>query len=330
MKTTRRILLAAALLTAIALTVLAGVGCAVSTHPIAPSDLGRPAASDAMVEPAEPDAPQIRVTRVDSARWQVDRGGLINLEHPRAVDAGLEEGLEPIVISFWVLEHPSRGTYLVDSGVASSFHDPDTAPVSSLVASEMNFDLLDIQTDLATWLASHGPVSGVFLTHLHIDHIMGLPDLPDDVPVYAGPGETTARAFLHMFVQGTTDDLLAGKPALREWGYDGDASDRFDGVVDVFGDGSLFALHVPGHTPGSTAYFVRSTDGPQLIVGDASHTNWGWNHCVEPGTFNHDRERSAVSLHQLKAFASQLPDLGIELSHQHYAPAPDAAPCQAR
>ena len=170
-------------------------------------------------------------------------------------------------------------------------------------------------------------VHTMVVSHLHLDHVMGLPDLPNDVPIYSGPGETSASAFLHMFIQGTTDELLAGKSPIREWGFGTDAGHRFDGVVDVFGDGSLFAIHVPGHTPGSTAYFVRTTDGPKLVVGDASHTNWGWNHCVEPGTFNHDREGSAVSLHRLRAFANEIPNLTIELGHQHHTPTSTPRAC---
>ena len=302
-------------------------GCVASGHATAPSPLGRPASSAELLAPASASAPRVRLTRVDSARWQVDRAGLINLEHPRAEAAGLDDGAEPIVVSFWVLEHPTAGTYLVDSGVAAAFRDPDTAPVSSLVASQMNFDRLELQTDLATWLDANGPVAGVLLTHIHLDHIMGLPDLPDDVPVYAGPGETGTRAFLNMFVQGTLDDLLAGKGALREWQFSPDPAGGFEGVIDVFGDGSVFALHVPGHTAGSTAYLVRTTEGPRLIVGDASHTNWGWNHCVEPGEFSDDLARSARSLRRLERFAAAHPEVAIELSHQHYAPLADAEAC---
>lgn len=46
-------------------------------------------------------------------------------------------------------------------------------------------------------------------------------------------------------------------------------------VVDIFVDGSAFAISVPGHTPGSTAYVLRATKGPILLTGETCHTRWG-------------------------------------------------------
>ena len=47
----------------------------------------------------------------------------------------------------------------------------------------------------------------------------------------------------------------------------------------------------PGHTRGSTAYLVRTPQGPVLLTGDACHTRWGWEHDVEPGNFSGDVAR---------------------------------------
>lgn len=289
--------------------------CATSSHPTRPAELGAPSSSSALRSAAATPGP-VRLTRVVAADWAVDRGGLINLDHPKAEAAGLEEGDEPIQIYLYALEHPTRGTYLVDTGVAAAFRAEETAPVSGMVASAMNFDALAVHVDTATWLAANGPIEGVFLTHLHLDHIMGAPDLPDTVPLYTGPGEAAASGLLNMFVQGTTDDLLAGAGPLREWRFAPDPDAAVEGVSDIFGDGSVFAIHVPGHTPGSTAYLVRTPDGPALIVGDACHTAWGWTHSVEPGSFNADGPGAAESLDRLQALAATLPGLRIFLGHQ--------------
>ena len=87
-------------------------------------------------------------------------------------------------------------------------------------------------------------------------------------------------------------------------------------VLDVFGDASLWALHVPGHTPGSMAYLVRTPAGPQLLVGDTSHTRWGWENGVEPGTFTEDHEQNATSLAALRDLAARHPTLRVHLGHQ--------------
>jgi N-acyl homoserine lactone hydrolase len=73
---------------------------------------------------------------------------------------------------------------------------------------------------------------------------------------------------------------------------------------------------VPGHTQGSTAYLVRSTHGPVLLTGDTSHTRWGWEHGVEPGTATVDGARNRASLLQLKALVARHPRIEVRLGHQ--------------
>ncbi len=40
-----------------------------------------------------------------------------------------------------------------------------------------------------------GGIRGVFFTHLHVDHISGMPDIPGSVPLYVGRSESTATSF---------------------------------------------------------------------------------------------------------------------------------------
>ena len=95
-----------------------------------------------------------------------------------------------------------------------------------------------------------------------------------------------------------------------------DPSGRFAGVLDLFGDGSLFAILVPGHTAGSVAYLARTPRGPVLFTGDTSHTRWGWEHDVEPGEFTADRPKNAESLKRLRALVAEHPAIDVRLGHQ--------------
>jgi glyoxylase-like metal-dependent hydrolase (beta-lactamase superfamily II) len=297
------------------LTLALTAGCAASTHPVARADLGvvrRTADLLAVIDQPGP----IVVESVASADWVVPLDGLLNLEHPKAVAAGLEDREEPIKIYFHALRHPTRGTFVVDTGVERALRDsPDDSIIGGLVASAMNLESLKIHVPLGVWL-EHNPIAGVLLTHLHLDHIMGLPDVPRGTPIYAGPGETTPTAFQNMFTQGTTDDAFEGHGALREWPFAPDADQRFEGVIDVLGDGSLWALWAPGHTPGSTAYLARTPSGPVLLVGDACHTAWGWDHDVEPGSYSGDVPRSRTSLDHLQRLVAEHPSIDVRVGHQ--------------
>jgi N-acyl homoserine lactone hydrolase len=296
---------------------LFGLACAASHHPTQPADLGEPSDSQTLLAVIEEPGP-IEFETIKAADWAVARSGLINLDHPKAEAAGLVDGDEKIGVYFHVLRHPDFGLFIVDSGVESGFRDPNgNGRVSSLVEMAMNTEALVIHTTTSEWLArQREPLAGVFLTHLHLDHVMGLPDVPAGTPVYVGPGEPTASNFLNLFSRGTIDRMIESADALRVWPFEADPDRRFEAIVDVFGDGSVWAIHVPGHTPGSTAFLVRTPSGSKLLVGDASHTRWGWENGVEPGTFSLDRPRSVESLAGLLELAREFPELDVHVGHQ--------------
>ena len=87
-------------------------------------------------------------------------------------------------------------------------------------------------------------------------------------------------------------------------------------MLDVFGDGSFWAIWVPGHTAGSTAFVARTPNGPVLFTGDACHTTWGWQNGVEPGTFSEDQPKSAVSLSRLEKLVERHPHIDVRVGHQ--------------
>lgn len=299
------------------IAVLTLAGCAFSGHGTQPSPLGTARSSDELVALLATPGP-VTLETVASCDWEVNRSGLINLDAPAAKAAGLTDGPEPIQVFFHVIRHPAKGTFLVDTGVETALRDaPDKAAIRGLVASVMHAEKMTFLMPLGDYLAKEPqPVAGVFFTHLHLDHLSGLPDVPKGTPLYAGPGETRERSLLNAVVAPNIDRALEGHAALNEWPYERDAAGRFAGVVDVFGDGSVWALSVPGHTPGSTAYLVRTTTGPVLLTGDASHTRWGWEHGVEPGEFSGDKPTSVKSLAALQALVQAHPEIQVRLGHQ--------------
>lgn len=310
---TRRLLASLALCSLL----LGAGGCRVTTHPVADGALGTPTTMAAMLEIAAEPGP-VEVNTVDSADWQVDRSGLINLENPKAKAAKLGPGMEPIGIFFHALIHPTQGLYLVDTGVEKAFRDqPNQVPVNRLIKRAMHLERLRVREPLGDYLKHiDQPVRGVFFTHLHLDHVLGARDLPPSTPLYVGPGETRERAFLNAVVQGTTNAELEGKPPLREWHFDASTEPEQLSVIDLFGDRTAWAIWVPGHTPGSVAFLVRTPKGPVLLTGDACHTRWGWENQVEPGTFSADLGQSATSLRALEAMASHIPGLDVRFGHQ--------------
>ncbi|MEZ4372314.1 MAG: MBL fold metallo-hydrolase [Polyangiaceae bacterium] len=302
---------------------LAVVGLPASSHAVEPSDLGVAASEEALSADLEQSGP-IEFDTFVAADWEVPLSGLLNLDAPEARAAGLSDRDEPIQIFFYSVQHPKFGLFVVDTGVEWALaNQPESSLLGGMVGDVMHRERIQVKLDMRSWLAKQKePLRGVFLTHMHTDHIEGLPDIPQDVPVYAGRGETHGREFSHAFTAGITDDALAGHPPVREWKFPKETRS----VIDVFGDGSFFALQVPGHTSGSTAYLARTTKGPVLMVGDTCHTAWGWQHGVEPGSFTADQATNRESLKWLKQLVEQHPKIQVRLGHQWLPPqAPVAA-----
>lgn len=293
------------------------VGCHASSHPTTASDLGTPRPAAQMM--ALLDVPgELTLESVASADWVVDRAGLINLDHHEARAHQLEAGPEPIQIYFHAIRHPKKGLFIVDTGVERNYRDSfDATPLSWLVKQALDPTTLVVREPLRDYLERQpDQLRGVFLTHMHLDHVMGLPDVDDGVPVYIGPGETTESSWQYLLTRSSVDGHLEGKHALRELRFVEDEGAPLRAVSDVFGDGSLWAIWVPGHTQGSVAYLARTTSGPVLLTGDACHTRWGWEHGVEPGDFSSDGPRSVTSFGQLQNLVRQHPNVQVRVGHQ--------------
>lgn len=82
--------------------------------------------------------------------------------------------------------------------------------------------------------------------------------------------------------------------------------DPVSGDRDVFGDGSVIMLDLPGHTPGHHGLLVRLADrGPVLLSGDLAHFRENYDTNGVP-QFNVDRSRSLASLDRFKKIAANL------------------------
>jgi N-acyl homoserine lactone hydrolase len=292
-------------------------GCAQTSHPTKSADLGKPissAAMEALIDQAGP----IELKTVVGADWVADLSGLLNLNDPKAVQAGLRDHEEPIQIYTYLVRHPTRGFFMVDTGVSKRLvADPAGEGVGWVVRQFGKIEKMQVRQDTLSVIKSEGvPLKGVFLTHLHLDHISGMPDVAKDVPIYTGRGEAEEKTFENVFVQGMEDRFFDGRPAIREFQFTKDPDGKFDGVIDVFGDGSLFAISTPGHTAGHVSYLARTPRGPVLLTGDACHTRWGWEHDVEPGSYTFDRDDERKSLLALKALSERHPKMIVKLGHQ--------------
>ena len=299
-------------------SLLAGFGLAVmvsacatpaTRHPVVTADIGVPAASSDMAASlARPGVATFQ--RITFASWTGGRGAFIERDDPRTAD--VPKGDEEATIYAYVIDHPRFGRVLIDAGVSAALEDRLNWVMRRGVRD------LNVRIDRTTgqWLANETAPGAVFLTHLHFDHIGGLIDLPLATPVYLGPGEAQERSRINLLLGSPADAILEGYGPLREWAFQPDPDDAFDGVLDVFGDGSVWAIRVPGHSPGSTAYLVNAVDGPKLVVGDAVSTRLGWEAGMPQPVPLAARAAAERSADRLRRFSVAHPAVEVFLGHQ--------------
>lgn len=115
------------------------------------------------------------------------------------------------------------------------------------------------------------------VTHVHWDHVGALADLPR-ARVLASLGELKwAQPFTRFVENGAMPHhLKRAKSRLYAFPFNGPPVDGFQQSFDVFGDGAIVAVPLPGHTPGSTGYLVRGPGGvTYFFIGDTTWTAKG-------------------------------------------------------
>lgn len=226
-------------------------------------------------------------------------------------------------INVYVIQHRD-GVVLFDTGQdRASVTDPDYFPsgLSGLVYSRLaSFDIGPNDT-LTANLARLGyrveDVDTAILSHLHQDHIGGLPLLGHaDVVVSAiewaalSKPLPEARGLLraHIELPGLRWRRITPEP------LDDPSLHPFIRGHDLFGDGSLTLLPTPGHTPGSMSLLVRRpARAPLLLVGDLTYEADLLTAGELPGVGNKRQMRRSIA--RVNDLRRTMPDLLVLAAH---------------
>jgi glyoxylase-like metal-dependent hydrolase (beta-lactamase superfamily II) len=223
----------------------------------------------------------------------------------------------------FLVEHP-QARFLVDPAVCADVHArvlPQLAkPLPRFVAPEkpvigladmlgrVNLDVADIDFALPT--------------HLHWDHVSGLLELPASVPVSTNAVEHDWALAGPVAPLGVARGPLLGRD-FEFYELDGPPVSTFTRSHDVFGDGSVILVDLPGHTPGSVGVLLATDDGSRVLL--AGDSIWhGLQAALLRGTapflgritdYDHDGEAFAT-IHRLHVLPNEIT---VVASHDHAA-----------
>lgn len=296
---------------AILLSVLILSACAtrLSTHPVEPANLGAPTTQASMIEAMNRPG-VVTFEKIVAADWRFPN----TTRAPGATEWSARQ--LDAQIYFYAIRHPQRGLYLIDAGMPLDYEAHMGPILRGVVRDDYG---LHLRMATEQWVRDHGTPRGVFITHLHYDHVLGVAPLGRDIPIYIGPHDGAHANFFYRFINQPTREALRGR-TLYEWRFAPSQANEL-AAIDIFGDGSVFAIHAPGHTPGSAAFLVNTTTGPQLITGDAVHSREGWTGELEEATgFEADLPQIFASRAALQRLAAQVPGLTVHPGHQSLQP----------
>lgn len=210
-------------------------------------------------------------------------------------------------VRYGVFDHADAGRCLIDTGYSARvLSGPRSLPLR-VYASVLNPKLTDHALPMA-----EPEATCVLLTHLHADHVSALKDYREARLVgHRGAVKhfLTASAFSRTR-HGCFNELLPGDLLARLEPVEAllqVQAPLWDGTGgDVFGDGSVLAIDLPGHMLGHTGYLFTESDPPILYAGDAQ---WFWTAIEDdrapgfPGSLvAHDHRAARDTAKRLKAF----------------------------
>jgi N-acyl homoserine lactone hydrolase len=170
---------------------------------------------------------------------------------------------EPVPIHTWLIEHP-EGLILVDAG--------ETHAARSATFAEFHVtreDELDHQ--LAAANVAPSDVKTAVLTHIHGDHVNGLPHVPHATVLANAREIAVANSPMGRLQRAFTRQPLPPGFAPQPITLDGPALGAFPTSKALTTDGRVVAVPTPGHTLGHIAILIVQPDHHVLLSGDTAY-----------------------------------------------------------
>ena len=172
-------------------------------------------------------------------------------------------------VNVFAIEHP-RGICLFDTGqtarAARPGHFPRWHPFFRLSRFELEEED-EIAPGLRRAGIDPGDVRWIVLSHLHTDHVGGLPTLPRCEVVVTRSEWRRGAGWLGR-ARGYLPQHWPAAVVPRLVDLDGPALGPFGSSLDLLGDGSLVLVPTPGHTPGHVSLLVWSDPQGFFLAGD--------------------------------------------------------------
>jgi glyoxylase-like metal-dependent hydrolase (beta-lactamase superfamily II) len=234
----------------------------------------------------------------------------------RAMAPGAET-LE-IPVPFFLVEHPTAGSLLVDTGLHASVAVDPKSNLGRVFNSFARIEMGDRDSapdQLRAAGVDPASVRHVVMTHLHADHASGVAQFPGATFLVDGREwefatqprtlEYVARQFDHAFDWRLLDFSSESVNSFATFGRS----------LDLFGDGSVRLVSTPGHTPGHLSVVVRLREREALLTADAAYTMRSIRESEDIPFTMSDEHQLRRSLREVQLFVKETPDALVVPGH---------------
>ncbi len=226
-----------------------------------------------------------------------------------------------------LMHHPLHGWGLFDAGYSPRILQataampyriyrwitPMSAPVESAAA-----------TQIARFGITPDDVRWIVISHFHADHVAGLRDFPrarfiatrqayEDVCERPGVG-----GLLRAYLPALLPDDFASRTTLVD-SFLASPLEPFGGTYDLFGDGWIRLVALPGHARGQIGAHVAAVGGPIFLSADACWVSRGYRELRDAHWLTRlivdDVRQTRASLEKLRILSAANPALRVFPTH---------------
>jgi len=223
-----------------------------------------------------------------------------------------------------LIRHP-KATFLYDTGLSSDIYLylQHQSLLFKNVLGKFTFEQA-IASHLQNLSMKPRDLDFVLLSHLHWDHVSGVPDLPGVMLRINRVEYDAAQQSLLDKNNGLVRTLMSDNP-IDLFDCNGPEYDGFHSSHDLLGDGSIILIPLPGHTAGNTGMLIRRANGsPLFLLGDAA---WVAENFLRPATMHpfiwngvtSDDATACQTLIDLHHFSHRHPEIPLIAMHDAQA-----------
>ena len=253
--------------------------------------------------------------------WRHREEGRLAKPHAFGIGDRKSERAEFPIPAFLV-EHPSAGVILIDTGLHPSVAVDKKQNVGRVLAATAARPWkMDPSQALPDQLRERGiepsQVGLIVMTHLHLDHASGMVQFPGATFVISRQEWERAnepRAATSGYVTSHFDHAFDYRLVDFD-GPDVDSFASFGRSFDLLGDGSVRVAFTPGHTMGHMSVILRAEEREVLLTGDAAYTR----HTLKTGHkpyLMQDEHLFDRSLREIQRYVEQTPSALVIPGHE--------------